>query len=181
MPREAESKPLEAELNDLIDLCLGAMRRYQAAYDRWPHPEERDHLLELRAEHTDAMHALDACIRELGGQGHRRAPPARRTLTEARMSFANLAGGRASLVDRLRDKERQLSAAYRDTLTRIRHLPLGHLRTTLEEGLAAQSRHREWLDASRVRRPQARSRPAPTRYRSTGSTPSGSRPDSAAG
>ncbi len=133
---------LKERLENLITLDYDAIAAYQAAIDRLNDASSKEKLAEFMADHQQHTQNLGAHLRELGHE-----PPTEgdmmSLLTKGKVLIAGLIGDK-TILQAMKSNEDDTNGAYERAVAQGD--TSADVRATLEQNLADERRHREWIE-----------------------------------
>lgn len=132
------------KLNDLIELDYDAIEAYQAAIDRLKSQEFKDRLTAFCADHERHTTNLGLLVAAHGGTPAK-GPDLMRILTKGKVVIADLIGDDYAILLAMRANEEVTNKRYEIALEVDGMDP--ETRKQVEENLADERRHRDWIEA----------------------------------
>lgn len=132
---------LEDLLTDLVQLDYDAADAYQAAIDRIQNTGFRSVLASFKQDHLRHIDELGLCLTRMG-----KVPPQegdmKSYLTQGKVVLGGLMGDKA-ILQAMKTNEDDTNTAYERA---VQHKGAdGELRSTLQQALGDERRHRDWM------------------------------------
>jgi len=142
MATAVSEETLSKQIHNLIALDFDAIEAYQAALERLDDNESKTRLAGFKADHERHTEALGAHLSAMG-----ETPPTKgdlkSLLTKGKVVIAGLAGDKA-ILQAMKSNEEDTVGAYAEATAQA-GFPAA-LAQTLDENLADEKRHREWIE-----------------------------------
>lgn len=140
MSNVLDSDTIVKNLDNLIELDYDAIAAYKEAVDRLESPAFKTRLKEFLGDHERHVEVLSELVRAEGG-----TPPKsgdfKKILTKGQVVLADLGDDKA-ILKAMKVNEEQTNSKYEKAVEE--GFP-NHIQSLLEQGLADERRHREWI------------------------------------
>lgn len=137
------------KLNDLIELDYDAIEAYQEAIERLESQEFKDQLATFCSDHERHTTNLGLLVSARGGTPAK-GPDLMRVLTKGKVVIADLVGQDHAILLAMRANEAVTNKRYELALA-VDGMD-AETRRQVEENLADERRHRDWIDAQLEKR-----------------------------